>query len=237
MAIIAPDASRHLADVMAEVARRLDRPGTVEEQLDEVLQAARDTISPVDAVSITVMHRADGVETIAGTDALVYELDQVQYDLNEGPCLDALRGAPIQRVDEMDDEQRWPKYAAVAADKGIRSQMAVELFTDERSLGGLNLYSRRARAFDEQTRQLAYMFATQAALAMGRRAEVEHLNTALATRKAIGQAIGIVQERFNLDEERAFQFLIRVSRDGNIKLRDVARELVDERNVRAHTKG
>jgi len=229
--------AHHLADVMAEVARALHEPHTVEEQLDLVLRAAADTIDGADEASITILHRDGRVETVAGTDPLTYKLDQAQYDLNEGPCLDAVRGEPFQRVDDMPQEHRWPRYAEAAVGEGVHSQMAVELYADETSIGGLNLYSRRPHAFDEDTRHTAALFATHAALAMGRTRQAQQLNEALVARKVIGQAIGIVMHRFELDEDRAFDFLVRVSRNSNTKLRDVARQITDEQNQLAHAKG
>lgn len=226
----------HIADVMGEVARLLDQPHTLEEQLTSVLEAAADTIDGVDATSISVLHRDGRVDTLAGTEPLVYKCDQAQYDLNEGPCLEALKGEPFQRIDDMTQEQRWPRYAKVAAAEGVRSQMAVELYADERSIGGLNLYSRHSRAFDEDTRHTAWLFATHAALAMGRTRQAQQLNEALVTRKLIGQAIGILMHRFELDEDRAFEFLVRVSRNSNKKLRDVASEINDEQNQKTHAK-
>jgi GAF domain-containing protein len=221
------------AELMGAAARRLSRPRSVDEQLDTVLAAAKDTIAGVDTASITVLHRDGAVETVAGTDPLAYEIDQLQYDLGEGPCLDALRHEPVQRIDDMTSEQRWPRYAPAAADRGIRSQMGWELYDDDRSIGGLNLYSCRSDAFDDDTRHLAALFATHASLAMGRTRQVENLNTALATRKMIGQAIGVLMAQYQIDEDRAFEFLVRVSRDGNIKLRDVAQQIVDDINDKA----
>jgi GAF domain-containing protein len=229
---------RQLADAMGQVARILNQPGSLHEQVGLVLEAACETIPGTNAVSISVLDRkGGGAKTVAGTPRLAYELDQFQYDLGEGPCLEALKGEPFQRVDDMPAERRWPRYAPLAVEHGIRSQMAVELYTDKNSLGGLNLYSRHSHAFDEETRHTAWLFATHAALAMGRTRHEEELNEALGTRQAIGEAVGIVMERYELDQDRAFQFLVRVSRNSNIKLRDVAREIVAERNTRAAQRG
>ena len=223
---------------MVEIARGLnkvvvDRPGAV----DLVLESALETVPGIDAASITVIHRDGRIETVAGTDELVYRLDQMQYDFDEGPCLDALRGAPVQRVDDMRADDRWPQFAPKAANARVRSHMAMELYADDRSIGGLNLYSQRSHAFDEDTRHLAWLFASHAAIAMGHTRENEDMGQALATRKVIGQAIGAVMQRFELDEARAFEFLVRVSNSGNIKLRDVAQEVVDELNAQAQAKG
>lgn len=220
-----------LATIMAEVARQLDQPDTVEDQLSTVLDAAVETVPGVDVASITVLHRDGRAETVASTSPLADEIDVMQYELDEGPCLDALRRRPFLRVDDMPAEKRWPVYAPKAAERGVGSQIGLELYNDQRSIGGLNLYSLQRNAFDEDTRSAAWLFATHAALAMGRTRQAEELKTALEGRKVIGQALGIVMERFELDEHRAFQFLVRVSRNGNIKLRDVARRIVDERNA------
>jgi GAF domain-containing protein len=228
---------RGLADAMGEVARRLGSPGTVDEQLQRVLDAAVDTVPGVDEASISVLSRKGRATTVASTGDLAAQMDLIQYELDEGPCLDALRGEPFQLVDHMPAEQRWPRYAPKAADSGVGSQLGLRLFNDDRTIGGLNLYSLRTGAFDVDTRYAASLFATHAAVAMGRTRQVEELNEALNSRKVIGQAIGIVMERFELDEERAFQFLVRVSRSGNIKLRDVAQQLVNERNAEAHSSG
>ena len=84
---------------------------------------------------------------------------------------------------------------------------------------------------------MAWLFAMHAALAMGRRRQIEQLNEALHTRKVIGQAIGIVMERYELDEDRALQFLVRVSRTGNIKLRTVAQEIVGKPTAKTSANG
>jgi transcriptional regulator with GAF, ATPase, and Fis domain len=226
-----------LAEVMSDVARHLDQQGTVEEQLQRVLEAAVDTVPGVDVASITVLHRDGRAETVAHTDDLACKIDHIQYQLDEGPCLDALRGQPFQRVDDMPAEQRWPRYTPLAVQEGVGGQLGLELYHDARSIGGLNLYATSSNAFDEETRYAAWLFATHAALAMGRTREAEQLNEALSSRKVIGQALGIVMERFGLDEDRAFQFLVRVSRNSNIKLRDVAARIVSERSTEARPGG
>jgi AmiR/NasT family two-component response regulator len=104
----------------------------------------------------------------------------------------------------------------------------------------LNLYSRRSYAFDADTRRAAWLFATHAAFAMGRTRQVqelEELHQALVTRKVIGQAIGIIMQRYELDEDRAFEFLIRVSRSSNTKLREVAYEITEKQNKKARANG
>ena len=117
-----------------------------------------------------------------------------------------------------------------AVKRGLRAQLAVQLFADEERLGGLNLYSTESEEIDEDAPHVAQLFASHAAIALGRAQHEENLNVALSTRKTIGQAVGILMERYGIDEDRAFQFLVRASSTGNIKLRDVAEELVTRTN-------
>jgi len=215
-----------VADAMAEAARTMDAHRTVDAVLESVAHMATDTVPAITHASITIPRKDGGYETRVATDDLATHADHLQYDLGEGPCIEALAALEFVQAEELSDNERWPRYAARAAELGVRSQMAFPLFTDTGTLGGLNLYSTDADTLDPHSRHVAELFATHAALALGKSREEETLNTALSSRKVIGQAIGIVQERYGMDQHRAFQFLARVSQTGNIKLRDVAAELV-----------
>jgi AmiR/NasT family two-component response regulator len=103
------------------------------------------------------------------------------------------------------------------------------LFTDEDSLGALNLYSPQPRAFDEVARAEGFVFAAQAAVALRSAQHEEQLRAGMATRNLIGQAQGIVMERFKVTPNQAFAILARISQETNSRLRDVARYLVDTR--------
>jgi GAF domain-containing protein len=119
-----------------------------------------------------------------------------------------------------------------AAQRGLRAQLAVGLYSDEETLGGLNLYSTESDTVDDDAVPIAELFASHAAIALGRSRHEGQLNDAIASRKVIGQAIGILMERYQIDEDRAFQFLIRASQTGNLKLKAVAEELVTTTNGR-----
>jgi GAF domain-containing protein len=130
-------------------------------------------------------------------------------------------------------EQRWPRYVPEVARLGLRSQMAVKLGLDDNgTLGGINLYSTVRDDIDPDAESIAELFAIHAASALGSAVRIDQLNQAMHTRKVIGQAIGILMERYDLSEERAFRFLVRASQSGNVKVRDIAQRLVDEGNAR-----
>ena len=226
-----------IADAMAEVARSMNAYRSLDELLDSIARTACDTVPGITDASVTLPRKGGGFETTVATGDLARRGDSIQYELGEGPCVEALERQEVMRLEQPPDTERWPRYSPRAAGLGIRSQMAFPLFTDSGTLGGLNLYSTEVDLLDQESHHIGELFATQAALALGKVREEDTLNTGLATRKTIGQAIGIVQERYGMDETRAFQFLVRVSQTGNIKLREVAKELVNQANRRGGTSG
>ncbi|MDQ1630318.1 MAG: hypothetical protein QOC80_290 [Frankiaceae bacterium] len=216
---------------MSQLVRSIGSPREVDETLDAITAAACENIPGVDHASVSVVNRQGLLETLIPTDTFVAEADTLQSKLGEGPCLDAALKIPMVRVDDMAAETRWPKYAPRAAAMGVGSQLAMYLFQERQSLGGLNLYFDRPHSITTDTEDLAEFFAIHAALAMGHAREVEGLNRALASRRVIGQAVGIVMARYDLDENRAFQFLVRLSKQRNDKLRVVAEEIIAASNA------
>lgn len=215
-----------IAAALAQAAREINSPGDLDSTLDAIVRAAERSLTGVDHVGISIAHRNGKIETKAGTDQLVWELDTLQYDLGEGPCVHAIEVAPVTVANDLRHEQRWPRYVPRAIEYGLKAQMGLRLFVDQETLGGLNLYSTDAEHIDPEVQHTAELFATHAALALGRARREDDLNAALANRKVIGQAIGILMERYHLNEDRAFQYLVRVSQHSNIKVRDVAQEVV-----------
>lgn len=118
------------------------------------------------------------------------------------------------------------------------SQLALEMYSGHQGFGGLNLYSRSRGVFnDEETVQLAHLFAAQAAVVMDRVATVQQFNQAVTSRTVIGQATGLIMERYGLTAQQAFQFLVRTSSTANLKLRVVAEEIVTAANEKAAPTG
>lgn len=217
-----------LATSMAELARSLHRNVPLEEILDAIVEGARDNIPGVDFASISIRHRGGRIETVAGTDQIVYTADELQYDLREGPCVDAIRGEHYVLVEDVPNDPRWPRYGAAAAALGIHSQLGIELYDDGKTVGGLNLYARRRNDLNDDSARTAYLFAVHAANALGRAMIRTQLTEALETRTVTAEACGILMERYRLDRTAAFAFLTRMSQTRNVKLRIIAQELVDE---------
>jgi GAF domain-containing protein len=227
------DHQLRIAHALNEAAKLMNAPSTLDETLDAITQAALNTVPGFSHVGISITHRDGVIETKSATDQLVWELDSVQYSLREGPCYDSITGGGITVVQEARHDQRWPRYMPEAVKRGLRAQLAVGLYSDGDSLGGLNLYSTDSDQVAGDAIGIAELFASQAAIALGRSRQEFQLNQALESRKLIGEAMGLVMQRYELDEDRAFQFLVRASSTGNVKLRDLAVELVRAANERA----
>lgn len=220
-------AAQDFAGTLAQVARIINRPQSVEETLDAIAHTARQSIPGFDEVGISLMHADGQVETKAATGDLVWELDTLQYELQQGPCVSSLREEPVIVVDHLRRTRRWPEFVPQAVKRGLKSQMALRLYVDEAgTLGGINLYSTSSEEIEPHAPQLAELFAAQAAVALGHAQDVHHLNQALQSRQQIGQAVGVLIERYKLDEQGAFNFLVRLSSHSNTKLRDVAAQVV-----------
>lgn len=215
-----------VAEELARASESMNASRTFSEALDAIVGATRTSLPEFPHVSISMRRRDGTFETAAGTDQLAWELDAVQYELGDGPCVQAVEHEPVVVVENLRHEQRWPRYVATAAAKGVRSQVAVRLFSDKRHVAGLNLYSTEHDGVDQLSADTARLFATHAAIILGHAQQEDQLNQALVSRKAIGQAIGILMERYRIDADRAFQFLVRASSSSNVKLRDVAEEIV-----------
>jgi GAF domain-containing protein len=212
-----------LASGVRSVTPRLGLQST----LHTLLESACTLFPEIDHAGISIAHRDGGIETVAITDDLVRQLDQLQYDLGEGPCLYAVTEDPVVIVEDVRDDQRWPRFVPAAVALGLRSQIGLRLYSNDETMGGLNLYSTSSDTIAPHTEPMAELFAAIAATVMGHARHEHDLAAALASRQVIGQATGIVMERYSMDEHRAFSYLLRVSSLSNVKVRDLAREMVD----------
>jgi GAF domain-containing protein len=221
-----------VAAALANAARDLEDPQDLGSTLEAIITVARDSMPEVDHVGISVGYRDGRVETTAMTDEVVGALDRLQYDLGEGPGLHAMECGATVTVRHARHEQRWPRFIAAAVRLGLRSQIGVRINVGSHTLGVLNMYSFTADEIGPESEQLAELFAAHAALALGHAQRLENLNAALASRKVIGLALGILMERFGIDEDRAFAYLTRISASTETKVRDVAASVVADTYAR-----
>jgi GAF domain-containing protein len=224
----------HISAAVARASRAINAPNDLESQLGVIVDVARNSMPEIDHVGVSIAYRDGHVETKAATSELVHELDQLQYSMGEGPCLHAIESDPVVVVQHARDDTRWPRFLQAAVAKGMRSQLGMRLYLDEQSRGGLNLYSTTSDTIDAENESLAELFASHAALAMGRLRIEENLGAALASRTTIGIALGLIMERYGMDRDRAFAYLTRIASTSERKLRDVAEHLVEESSQAAH---
>lgn len=218
------------ADEFAEMAMRLhDEPG-VEETVERVIEYALKAVD-CDAACVSLVHGRSRIETAAATRPLIAELDAIQEECGEGPDLNALADQDAVIVRDTRTEERWPTWARRVAEQGIRSMLSVHLSTGDKVVGILKLYDEEPDKFDRDDLAVAHILARHAAIALASARDVENLWRAIDARKLIGQAQGILMERFDLNADQAFAVLLRYSQDNNTKLRDVAELLVSTRKL------
>lgn len=225
------DAELSLAEQFAAYAVDIHAEPGRQRTIEAVTEYARDALDCADA---GVLLRVDGsLVTASATSPRVERSDQVQRESGEGPCFAASTAPEIFCVADTHAEARWPEWAAVVAELGIRSAIGVPLRTHDRNYGALNLYSEAPGGFDDDDIAVALIFARHAAIALDDATKEETLVEAIDARKVIGQAQGIIMERYDVDADTAFDTLRRFSQHNNLKLRYVAEHLVEERTFPA----
>jgi GAF domain-containing protein len=222
------DATERLGDVMSRVARELQgEHSDVEGTLRAITAAAVHTVPGAEECGISYVIGRSRVEPRAGTSELPKDVDLLQDEVGQGPCLDAIWEQEIVRVDDITTELRWPLFADRAAGLGVGSMLCFRLFVAGDRLGALNLYSRSAGAFGDESLDIGLVFASHASVALAGAEHEQNLRAAMTNRDVIGQAKGILMERYKLTAEQAFGVLARVSQELNRKLGDIALEVSD----------
>ena len=223
-----PSLNEALASAMLTLTTPFSRPIDVEHTLTRVTAAAVHLVDGVDYAD--VMLREDGeFRSIAPTATVVSDLDGVQMRHRQGPCLEAAQVDSVVRSPDLRREHRWPEFCAAAIELGVYSILSFQLYTHHRGCGSgaLNLLSTRANAFGVGAETTLAMMATHAAITLIAADKDIQFRSALASRDVIGQAKGIIMERYKLDAGRAFALLVKLSQDSNTPLRSVAQRLVD----------
>lgn len=219
-----------IADALTEAARQIRIRPDLEETLTSIALATVSSLPDIDHAGICVSPRRGAMEPKAWTGDFVRDLDQLQDALSEGPAVEALSDADLVVVNDLASEARWPNYVPQAVRYGVRAQMSLRLVFGGEVLGCLNLYSTEHSVIDPQIVPMVRLFAVHASLAVERAQREQELADMVATRKAIGQAVGLTMERYQVDEERAYQFLVRYARGRGVSLRQVADELITGTN-------
>jgi hypothetical protein len=220
-------AATHLR--IAELVQSLhSRPETDSETvLAELAEHAAVEIPGAQYAGITVTRNAKTIETPATTHMWPLLLDQIQQRHGEGPCLSAAWEEKTVYVPDLETDRQFPLYRRDAlAETPIRSVMSFQMFIAGQTMGALNVYSEQPDAFNRESREIGLAFAAHSSVAWNSSRRDGQFKRALASRDLIGQAKGVIMERYGVDAVQAFELLRKLSQDSNVPLINVASELV-----------
>ncbi|MEY2396989.1 MAG: hypothetical protein QOJ00_163 [Actinomycetota bacterium] len=211
--------------------QELSRVMVDEESLDNTLQrVATLATASVDGCSLaSVTLEGESKRTAASTDPIALELDVAQYEVDDGPCLHALRTKTVVGVPSMGEEQRWTHFVRCAREHQVFSSLSLPLVVQDVGRGALNLYGRVPAAFPPEDENRALLLAQLAAVAIANSevywrtfALTQNLRAALESRDVIGQAKGILMAQHGITADEAFTRLRHASQRHNQKLRAIA---------------
>ncbi|MFC9362735.1 GAF and ANTAR domain-containing protein [Rhodococcus sp. NPDC057014] len=223
-----------LGAIMAELARSWTAPTDVDHILHAVTQAAVDLIPGADSADILTISSRHKFHSLASTSALPADLDAVQARHGQGPCVEAALDGEVVRSDDLESETRWPEFTREAVRSGVRSVASFRLYTRTHVVGALNVLAMTAHAFDDESVAIGEVLAAHAAIAIIADRRELQLRSALVSRDLIGQAKGMLMERFDVGAHQAFKMLVTLSQQSNHPLGEVAKRVVDLGPDRRH---
>lgn len=198
----------------------------LDELLAGVTAAAVDLIEGADCADILLIWDSTDFQSHAPTRQVATDVDDIQQRLREGPCLDATDGDALVQCDDLHEDLRWPRFAKGAIELGVHAMMSFQLYTHDNRKGALNLFGLRPHVFTAKDQTVGAMLATHAATALIAHDRERQFQAALSSRDIIGQAKGMIMERFAVDATRAFELLKKLSQDSNTPVVDIAATLV-----------
>ena len=226
------DGRDELAVLFSDFARMVQQQhGDPQRTLVEVVKAAIELVPGCDEGSISVVLGRRKVTSEAASGELPHVVDALQEKYGQGPCLDAAYEHETVRVTDMATEKRWPRFTQAALEAGAAGMLSFQLYVEGDNLGALNLFSRRANVFDDESEHIGLLFAAHAAVAYAAAQQQSKMQAKVTTSQLIGQAQGILMERHKLSNDQAFQVLVQSSQHSNVKLRDVAAHLAHSGNL------
>jgi GAF domain-containing protein len=207
-----------------------DDPATTDAatRIAELAEHAAAELPGADYANVTMTADHGDLGGPVATHPWAARIDAIQRRHREGPCLSSAWQHHTVHVKDLESDTRWPKFRAEALDSTpVRSIMGFELFANGTSIGALNVFAERPNAFDERTRKLGALFAAHVALVWDAARRESQFQEALASRDIIGQAKGMIMERYAMNANQAFDMLRQLSHDSNVALAEVAGKIVD----------
>jgi GAF domain-containing protein len=218
-------AAADLAAQLSDLARELQHVDDTDSILAGIVHAALELVPHAAHASVSLITGGRTIDSRAASSDLPRQVDALQSETGQGPCLDASYDERIVSVPDLSTDERWPDFSRPAFGLGARSMLSFQLFVAGEHLGALNLFGDDIDVFNAESERIGALVAAHAAVAVAGSQQISQLTQALDTRDLIGQAKGILMERFKITAQQAFLVLSRASSQMNIKLRDVAEQL------------
>jgi transcriptional regulator with GAF, ATPase, and Fis domain len=209
---------------LSELARELQAETSSDAVMQRIVDVAASSIPGAAGAAITLFEHGR-ITSPAHSDDHARSVGLAQEETGEGPCVETSRDRLTLRSDDLDAEQRWPKWAAAARANGVRSAMSFQLFVEQDSMGALDVYADEPNAFDDDAENIGLLLASHAAVALADTRKMENLDIAISSRDVIGQAKGILMERYKIGAQQAFDLLVYASQQTHRKLRDICLDL------------
>lgn len=220
-----PISADALAIRLGDIARELQNKEDPDSMLSGIVHAALELVPHAAEASVSLVTGNRMIDSRAASSDLPRRVDALQSETGQGPCLEASYEKRVVSVPDLSTDTRWPEFSRQASKLGAKSMLSFQLFVNGDHLGALNLFGKDAGVFDAESERIGALVAAHAAVAVAGSQQVSQLTLALDTRDLIGQAKGILMERYKITAQQAFLLLSRASSELNIKLRDVAEQL------------
>jgi transcriptional regulator with GAF, ATPase, and Fis domain len=217
---------RNHNSLIAAAVLEMSTTPSLESTLGRAVEMCVEVLPACDMAGISVVDSRE-IRTLAATSQALRRIDELQFALAEGPCLDALRDHQMVGAIDVGADLRWPHWGPrVAEDVGVHSALSFRLFSRDETLGALNLYAHDVGSFDHEDALDGELLAAHASSVLATVLRESQLPIALEQRTVLGQATGILIERYGLDADAAFGVMQRISHDRDVKLYRLAQNLV-----------
>jgi GAF domain-containing protein len=229
------ESQTELSNALQELAGILVSDEDVESTIDRITHLAVACIDGADFCGVSLVVKGREIKTVGATDEIAAEVDRLQYEFGEGPCLSSIADRATFMIDDIASDRQWPRFSTAAVDKGVNSLLAFVMQISDESLAALNLFARKPHAFSTEDLRVGAIFASHAAYTLANaqtheldRQKAQQLEEALATRGIISNAVGILMAQEGLNRDEAFAMLRRTSQKLNLKLKFIAEGVVDQ---------
>ncbi|WP_428847484.1 ANTAR domain-containing protein [Mycolicibacterium cosmeticum] len=217
-----------LVERLAELAPEVRGFRPADQLFADIAALAVELIPGADVADIMVL-RDGAVLSMGATSPLAAELDELQQRFGEGPCAQAAADSTIVRADDFGTETRWPRYSPAAVARGVRSSLSYKIYCAGSTAATMNIFGFGARPWDDDAETVGAVLASHAAAAVAASPWGSALTSPLGSRERLGQAKGIIMERYGVDDVAAFEMLRRLADQSDMGLLELAQRVIDTR--------